>query len=237
MNTIDINGKAYPFILQFKNIKNVHLKVYPEQTVLLSVPLDTPNEWIDRFLISKQNWLCKQMGLYASTAAIEKEPHTRNGSSNRILGVQKTVRVLCASHRSIENIDRFLTVYTPEAENQAAVDRQMNAWWQKNSKMYFKEVLDRLYPIIGKHGIAKPTIVVKKMKTLWGSCSPRKNRINLNFYLYKASVPCIDYVILHELIHFLYPKHNKDFYDFITIHMPDWEQRKRTLDYETVLGV
>ena len=61
--------------------------------------------------------------------------------------------------------------------------------------------------------------------------------LNLNYYLYKASVPCIDYVILHELAHFIHPKHNKAFYDFLTIYMPDWEQRKAILDYETVLGV
>ena len=59
----------------------------------------------------------------------------------------------------------------------------------------------------------------------------------MNFCLYKASVPCIEYVILHELAHFLYPNHNKDFYDFLTIHMPDWQERKKQLDYEFVLGI
>ncbi|MCE5341970.1 MAG: M48 family metallopeptidase [Eubacteriales bacterium] len=78
---------------------------------------------------------------------------------------------------------------------------------------------------------------MRKMKTLWGSCSRNKGRISLNYYLYKASVPSIEYVILHELAHFIHPKHNKAFYDFLTIYMPDWEQRKAMLDYETVLGV
>ena len=75
------------------------------------------------------------------------------------------------------------------------------------------------------------------MSTLWGSCSPKHERINLNFYLYKAPLPCVEYVILHEMGHFLYPKHNRDFYDFLTIHMPDWQERKKVLDYEIVYGV
>ncbi|MEW6173072.1 MAG: M48 family metallopeptidase [Bacillota bacterium] len=47
----------------------------------------------------------------------------------------------------------------------------------------------------------------------------------------------MDYVVLHELTHFLYPKHNKDFYEFLTVHMPDWKERKRILDYEIVKGL
>ena len=92
-------------------------------------------------------------------------------------------------------------------------------------------------PIIEKHGVEYPTVCVKKMRTLWGSCSRNNQKINLNFYLYKASVPCVEYVILHELTHFLYPHHDRDFYDFITIHMPDWQYRKQQLDYEFVLGI
>ena len=75
------------------------------------------------------------------------------------------------------------------------------------------------------------------MSTLWGSCSRKNGAINLNYYLYKASAPCIEYVVLHEMIHFLYPHHNKDFYDLLTIHMPDWKERKKQLDYEFVLGI
>ena len=60
---------------------------------------------------------------------------------------------------------------------------------------------------------------------------------NLNYYLYKAPGPCIEYVILHELAHFLYPHHDQNFHDFITIYMPDWQERKRLLDYEIVLGI
>ena len=82
-----------------------------------------------------------------------------------------------------------------------------------------------------------PHLSVKRMRTLWGSCSREKNIINLNYYLYKAPVACIEYVILHELVHFIYPRHDKNFRDFLTIYMPDWQERKRLLDFEIVLGV
>ena len=62
-------------------------------------------------------------------------------------------------------------------------------------------------------------------------------KINLNYYLYKASVACIEYVVFHEMVHLMYPNHDKNFYEFLTIYMPDWQERKKQLDYEFVLGV
>ena len=52
----------------------------------------------------------------------------------------------------------------------------------------------------------------------------------MNEYLLKADISCIEYVILHELTHLIYHNHNKEFYDFITIYMPDWQERKKKLD-------
>ena len=67
-------------------------------------------------------------------------------------------------------------------------------------------------------------IVIRKMEYMAGSTETGKGKR-------------YQHVILHELAHFLYPYHNKDFYDFITIHMPDWQDRKKQLDYEFVLGI
>ena len=95
--------------------------------------------------------------------------------------------------------------------------------------------MDNYYDkVIRKYNVDKPTITIKKMKTLWGSCSPQKCKITLNEYLMKANIRCIQYVVLHELTHLLYPNHSSDFYTFMTIHMPDWEERKKQLDTEVV---
>ena len=168
--------------------------------------------------------------------ALDIAAHGDDHIHRRDIGQQLTILVHKAPKKQIVREDKFLHVYTPEIEQQN-IDKQVNNWWQQAAKRYYQSIVDKLYPIIEKHGIAKPIICVKKMSTLWGSCSRKRGKVNLNFYLYKASVPCIEYVILHELAHFLYPSHNKDFYDFLTIHMPDWQERKKQLDYEFVLGI
>ena len=234
--SVTIKGATLPVAVSLKKMKQVRLKVFPNNEIKLSAPIGTPAEWIVEYLTSKTPWIEEKLDLFVQTRAIEKEEHFTSGSSTRIMGQQLAVLVHKATKKQIVTEDKFLHVYTPETTQQN-IDKQVNNWWQQTAKRYYQSIVDKLYPIIEKHGIEKPTICVKKMSTLWGSCSRKHGKVNLNFYLYKASVPCIEYVILHELAHFLYPNHNKDFYDFITIHMPDWQERKKRLDYEFVLGI
>ncbi len=234
--SVIVKGEKIPVGVSFKKMKQVRLKVYPSGEIKLSVPLNTPKKWIENHLLEKTDWIEEKLELFKKTRAIEKEEHIVSGYSTRILGRQLIIQVYPAKRKQIILEDNVLSVYTTET-NQEKIDRQVNNWWQNTAKLYFQEVVNKLYPIIAKHGIEKPVVCVKKMRTLWGSCSRMNRKINLNFYLFKASVPCVEYVILHELAHFLYPYHNKDFYDFITIHMPDWKDRKNQLDYEYVLGI
>lgn len=231
-----ISGMEYPIIVSRKTMKNVRLKVFPSGEIKLSVPADTPDDWISTYITEKSSWIGDKLESFVRTRAIEKEEHFSSGTSTRILGRQVTVLIHSGSKKSVVCEDDLLHVYTTERD-QSSIDKQVNNWWQKASKQYYLRVLERLYPIIEKHGVEMPTICVKKMSTLWGSCSRKNCKLNLNFYLYKAPAPCIEYVILHEMVHLLYPYHNKDFYDLLTIYMPDWEDRERQLDYEIVLGV
>ena len=75
------------------------------------------------------------------------------------------------------------------------------------------------------------------MKKRWGSCLRSKNRIILNYELIKAPKHCIEYVVLHELVHFIHRNHDQKFYNMLTVLMPDWKQRKAILDEEIVLFV
>lgn len=234
---VTINGRSLPVLVTHKNIKTVRLKVFPSGEILLSVPLDTPNEWITNFLGKKQKWISDKLAMFEKTKAIEKEVYIRSGASTRILGRQLIIHVEVANQKRVVKNDSKLFLYTTNPNDQLDINKQFKNWWQRSSKEFFTRIVDELYPIIQKHGIEKPKIMVRKMTTLWGSCSRKTGRINLNYYLYKASLPCIEYVILHEMTHFLYPHHNKDFYDFLTIYMPDWQERKKKLDYEIVLGV
>ncbi|MFA4885565.1 MAG: SprT family zinc-dependent metalloprotease [Desulfotomaculaceae bacterium] len=224
-------------IIERKSVKKIRLKVFPNGIVKLSAPLGVSDECVSDFLKSKTKWIEKSLNNFKDTGAVEFETRIHSGVSTRVLGRQIRIIVNEAKTYKIEQKEGYVYIQSPTAGDKQALQKQFDRWWQKQSKSYFLVVIDRFYPIIAKHGIDKPALQVRKMKTLWGSCSRKHSKINLNYYLYKAPPPCIDYVVLHELTHFLYPKHNKDFNEFLTVHMPDWQERKRILDHEIVKGL
>ena len=68
------------------------------------------------------------------------------------------------------------------------------------------------------------------MTSRWGSCQIKKNTITLNRRLIETPMECIEYVVVHEFTHFLQPNHSRKFYDLLAVFMPDWEERKNTLE-------
>lgn len=91
--SLEINGKPTEIQVARKAIKTVRLKVFPSKEIRLSVPHDTPEEWICDFLNNKKNWIENKATLFEQKKAIEKEEHIRSGSSTRILGRQLTIQV------------------------------------------------------------------------------------------------------------------------------------------------
>jgi len=217
-------------IIERKKIKNIRLRVLPSGIVKLSVPFGTARPWIDEYLQKKIPWIEKSLAYFKNAMDNEVETSIHSGVSTRILGQQMIIMVSSSKIYKIEQKEDYIYIQSPISDDQPALQRQYERWLQKQSKAYFLEVIDRLYPIIARHGVDKPKLQVRKMKTRWGSCSPTHNKINLNSNLYKAPPPCVDYVVLHELTHFLYPRHNKEFYEFLTMHMPDWKERKKILN-------
>ena len=94
----------------------------------------------------------------------------------------------------------------------------------------FTEILDEVYPAFIPYGIARPKLRVRTMKSCWGSCLVNKGIITLNRKLLMKPRECIEYVMVHELCHFIHPNHSKEFYKFMEQFMPDWKERKGRLN-------
>ena len=94
----------------------------------------------------------------------------------------------------------------------------------------FSETLDEFYPLFVPSGVKKPKLRVRTMKSCWGSCLVNKGIITLNRKLLMKPRECIEYVVVHELCHFIHPNHSKQFYGFMEQFMPDWKERKARLN-------
>jgi len=235
---LDIPGAgSTSVIIERKKISSCRLKVFPSQEIKLSVSSETSSEWITRYLQSKKSWIAEKLENFAKTKCYDATGNIRHGTSIRLLG-QDMLFSICKSDKKLVSTEhRSIHISLPDPSDVQESERMFEAWWRKQAFSVHAEILGTLYPVIEKHSIKRPKILIRKMKTLWGSSSPHNDTITLNYYLLKARKPCIEYVILHELIHFLFPHHNRRFYDFLTLYMPDWKDRKKILDTEVVQGL
>ena len=223
--------------LDRKKMKTCRLKVYPDQTVVLSLPQSVPDSWAIDFIKEKTARIEDKLELYKKTVGYAATNVIKNGYSIRMLGEDLVFSVAYSQKKCIYQDGKLIHICSPDIDDQDKLLLQFETWWRESSLKILQQRVDQLYPIVEKYGVCKPHIHIRKMKTLWGSCSVNRGIVTFNQYLIKAKVPCIDYIVLHELTHFLYPNHSKQFYNFISIQMPDWKERKNILDQDVVHGL
>lgn len=234
LNLGPVNGTVKVQLLR-KKIKNVHLKVFRSLDIILSVPEQVPNDWINSFLSTRQKWIDDQITKYKKTSGFNNLDGIKNGTSTQYLGKDVRIYKTVSSKNYVEVDEKRVYLFVTDDTDDVLAQKVFNKWWRKTAETIYRQEIDNFYDsVFRKYDIDKPVLTIKKMKTLWGSCTPQKNKITLNEYLLKANVRCIQYVVLHELTHLLHPNHNSDFYDFMTVHMPDWKERKKQLDTEVV---
>lgn len=226
-----------PVLVERKRIKTCRLKVFPDKTVKFSVPENTPQHWIEEYLNSKNQWLSKKIAIFEKVKGYAATDVIRSGISIRYLGEDLIFAVSRCDKNAVYKEGKNLHICAPDINDQEKIFAQFDKWWRNESLQVLNVQVEKLYPIIEKYKVDRPKVMLRKLKTLWGSCSPRMGTITFNQYLTKATPACIEYVVLHELIHFLYPNHSRLFYDFLSNYMPDWKARKKVLDQDVVHGL
>lgn len=206
-----------------KNIKNVYLKITNNLEIILSVPLNFTELQIQQILIDKQDWI-KQQKLKFQTF----KPIIPNKIDEfQYLGSTYKIKIMRSNKRDIFFQDGYIVVTLKFEDEESIKSELLKQWGYDVAKIYFKELMAKYLPLVDKK-VNK--ITVRKMKTRWGSCNPVKGYINLNIELLKKPLEQIEYVIFHEITHLLYYSHNKSFYEFLSLHMPDWQIRQQKLN-------
>ena len=133
---------------------------------------------------------------------------------------------------------RYFEIHIKEkyVENKKYIGKVYDKWLKEYANGALTDLVKKYQIELEKYNIKVPKIEIRQMKSRWGSCLPRNNKVIFNLNLIKTPICCIEYVVLHELSHFKYPNHSKSFYNFVTIFMPDWNTRKKILD-EEFMGV
>ena len=228
-------GQIIQFELKRKNVRNINLNLKPDMTVMVSADERVPIEVIQDFVKSKATWIIKNTS-YFDNAKPEggKEKEYVSGETYKYLGRQIRLKVMEGTDDDIRYSRGFIQLTVKEKTSVTRKEVLVHQWFRARANKIFYEILDKNFPIVEKYGVKKPLIKIRSMKARWGSCIKDKSIIILNSELIKAPKYCIEYVVLHELVHFIYPNHSADFFGFLGSLMPDWRERKRTLDEEVI---
>jgi len=235
IHQINYRGKIIEFTLERKNVKYVNLTVRPDRTVVVSAHERVPLNFIEDFVQEKASWILKHARFFED--ARPENPggiELVSGESIRYLGRQHRLKVEESHTEKVKYVPGYIYLFVKDKRDEKRKKALFKEWMRSRAEEVFNEVLEKVYPPFRKYGISKPDVRIRTMKARWGSCLRNSNSILLNFELIKAPKYCIEYVILHELLHFIYKNHDNHFYSFLAAMMPDWKQRKAILDEEIV---
>ncbi len=211
-----------------KNIKNMHLSVVPpDGRVRISAPLSIGNEAIQLFAISKIGWIKKQIEKFQNQQR-QSEREYVSGESHYLWGKRYRMEIRYTRGNSKVELNGNKMIFTIHSES-TANQRQntLNEWYRRHLKVKLPSLFDKWEKVIGIHA---NEVKVKNMLTKWGSCSTEAKRIWINLQLVKKPIECLEYIVVHELVHLLEKSHNKQFVAYMDAFLPDWRTRKELLN-------
>ena len=229
--SVVVENREICYCLERKNVKNLNLRVRKDGSVFVSANEMVPCEEIDKFIRSKALYISKAIDHFREMAQYKPRPKQYvSGEAFYIQGRGLRLQVSQAKKDRISSDGVYIFLEVKDVNDIEKKRQLVTRFLDQQCKTVFSKVMEELYPLFKKYGVEKPSLRIRDMETRWGSCLVNKHIITLNKRLLEAPRNCIEYVIMHELCHFIQPNHSKQFYTFLSMLMPDWKERKRFLD-------
>lgn len=211
-----------------KDIKHLHLSVYPPAgRVKIAAPERMNIDTIRIYAISKLDWIRKQQAkLKAQEREAPRDYTTRE--SHYYLGKRYLLKVVERDAApAVVLKHRTIVLYVRPGADRAKKMEVLESWYRQQLKDMIPAYLSKWEK---KMGVAVSEFAVKKMRTKWGTCNAAAARIWLNLELTKKPQQCIEYIVVHEMVHLLERSHNDRFIAYMDRFLPHWRQLKDELN-------
>ena len=204
-----------------KAIKNLHLGVYPPHgRVRVAAPLAVNDDAVRLAVIMRLAWIKRQQAGFKNQVRQSAREYV-SGESHFFFGRRYRLSVVHqpgCSFVKVKNANTLL-LQIPPGTDLAGRERTLFKWYRNELRTIARPLVEQWSAIIG---VPVPLWGIRRMKTKWGSCNIAARRIWLNLELAKKSQPCLEYVIVHEIAHFLVRNHNDRFVKLLDRHLPVW---------------
>nr|WP_281249141.1 SprT family zinc-dependent metalloprotease [Wohlfahrtiimonas larvae] len=210
-----------------KAIKNLYIRVKKDGKAYVSVPKKLSQKQVEITLLNHLPWVKAQL-TKLSSLQIQPELEYQSGETHSLWGKSYTLQ-LETNHKKVEALIR---------DDHVVVQSNGDLTLEQKIKLLdnlYRTEIQKIMPELITEWEAKIQVQssewrLKKMKTRWGTCNTRAKRIWLNTELAKYPLECLEYVLVHELVHLLERSHNHRFKALMTKFMPDWPARKKLLN-------
>jgi predicted metal-dependent hydrolase len=204
-----------------KAIRNLHLGVYPpEGRVRVAAPLRIDDEAVRLAVVSKLAWIRRQQACFARQER-QSAREMVSGESHYVFGKRYRLRIIQKNAPFSVQLrgNSRLELHVRPGTDACRAEKLLYDWYREQLKARIPLLIEKWQPVIG----AKVSHWgVKKMKTKWGSCNVDERRIWLNLELAKKPPQCLEYILVHEMVHLLEARHNERFRKLMYRFMPNW---------------
>lgn len=207
--TFKYNNKEYEVIIEKKNNKNTYIRVKEDLKIYVTTSYLTPNLFIKELIKNNKESIIKM---------IEKQEKNQAKKDGYYYLGQK-INIIKSNVKKPFLEDDNLYVNTKD---------DITKWYNKQTKKVFKERLDTIYNSFTKD-IPYPSLTIRNMKTRWGVCNKKLQKVTLNYNLIYMNRKYLDYVIVHELSHFIHFDHSKEFWKLVSENEPNYKQIRKEM--------
>lgn len=212
-----------------KDIKNLHLGVYPPNgRVRVAVPLAVSDEAVRLAVVDKLSWIKRQQAKFM-TQSRQSQRAMVSGESHYFLGRRYRLRVV--EHQGAGQVmlrnKTILELHVKTETTSEQREKVLYRWYREQLKQLIPPLLEKWQPLLG---VEVSAWGVKKMKTKWGTCNTQASRIWINLELAKKPVQCLEYIVVHELVHLLERHHNDRFMTLMDQYLSNWRVSRDALN-------
>lgn len=205
-----IDNQTYEVVIIKKNNKNTYIRVKPDMKIYVTTNYFTSKHFIKKLLDENIKDVKKMLN-------IQNQKQEKNNNFYYLGKKYDIIYVNTVNNLTI--LDNKIIVKN---------DKELTKWYQKQMKEIFKERLIYNYNLF-KEDIPYPILKIRKMTTRWGVCNIKDNSITLNANLMRSEIDKLDYVIIHELSHFIHFNHSNEFWQLVSKYCPNYKKMRKEL--------